>query len=510
MSVARQALFALIFAYAVPAAAQDRVAIVVSSESGEAAAVPDQAEILALSETLFGLGFAVSRLQNPDEAALTAAIAAVPADATTLFYYRGAAAADENEIVLLSGDGRIALDPALAALRGVGRAETLVFLDTCGATAVPLPPPDDLLDLFIAMPTAPGAECPPEAADMAALMQERLVEPGRALAEQFPASVADADAVPAPGLWVRSTLAAPFVFRAVTSSTQLTAADYDMLERLSPEDRARMIALWTEAGIAVDVGKPSAGGLNARVAETAVVTSPVQPVVIQSASVLSPIIATVSPIVTGAEVEGEALVVLAATPVTAAPARPRAVPGAGGLPQPSVVLGETATLASLAAPTPAQQLDYTDIAARQASKAADPAAHEQLILTGAYDPPPEQLAVAVQTELARMNCYTSTIDGAWGNGSRRALQLYFDTLAVAAPSQDPTVEIFRQLLQRDDVACPAVAAPAPAAAAPRTTQRQAAPTQAAPRQAAPAPQPAAPAPTEGRRIRQSNGTGAFR
>ncbi len=509
MNVAHKALFALFFAYAVPVAAQDRVAILVTSESVDSATVADNPDILALSETLFGLGFAVSRLQNPDDAALNTAIAALPANATALFYFHGAAVTENDEALLLSGGSRIPLDPALAALRGT-RRETLVFLDTCRTDAVPLPAPDDVLDLFVAMSTAPGAACPSDASDLADLMRERIVAPGQTLADQFPASVLAADTEPLPGLWVRSTLAKPFVFRAATSGTQLTAADYEMLDRLAPEDRARMIALWTEAGIAVDVARPSAGGVTARVVETAVVTSPVQPVVIQSAAVLSPIVATVSPILTGAEVEGEALVVLAATPVTAAPARPRAVPGAGGLPQPSVILGETATLASLAAPAPAQQLDYTDIAARTASRAADPAAHEQLILTGAYDPPPEQLAVAVQTELARMNCYTSTIDGAWGNGSRRALQLYFDTLEIAAPSQDPTVEIFRQLLQKDDVACPAVAAPAPAAAAPRTTQQQTAPTQAAPRQAAPAPQPAAPAPTEGRRIRQSNGTGAFR
>jgi hypothetical protein len=512
MIVARKALLALFFAYCSPVSAQDRVAIIVSSESFVAPAGSEQADVLALSETLFGMGFAVSRLQDPDEAALKAAIAATPANATALFYFRGAAVAEDNEIVLLSGGNGIPLDPVLAALHGAGRPQTLVFLDTCSADAVPLPAPDDLLDLFIAMPTAPGAECLVDAPDMVTLMQERLIAPGQALTEQFPATAVVADTAPRPGLWVRSTLARPFVFRAATSGTQLTAADYDMLERLSPEDRERMIALWTDAGIAVDIGKPPTGGLTARVIETAVVTSPVQPVVIQSASVLSPITATISPILTGAEVEGDALIVLAATPITAAPARPRAVPGAGGLPQPSVVLGETATLASLATPAPAQQLDYTDIAARQAAKTADPAAYEQLILTGAYDPPPEQLAAAVQTELARMNCYTSAIDGDWGNGSRRALQLYFDTLEIAAPSQDPTVDIFRQLLQKDDVACPEVAAPAPApaAAAPRTTQRQAAPTQAAPRQAAPAPQPAAPAPTEGRRIRQSNGTGAFR
>jgi hypothetical protein len=495
-------------ACAMPAAAEDRVALVVASESGAALTDAARKDALALSESLFGMGFAVRRLENPDAAALTAAITALPVDATALLYFSGTAVVTEGQTHLLTGPVPVPLDATIAALQGSARPRTLVFLDTCRAGAVPLPAPADAPGLFVALPTAPGAACPAEAPGMAEVMLARITVPGQALADQFPATVTEAE--PVPGLWVRSTLTEPFVFRAATSATQLTAADYDMLEQLSPEDRDRMIKLWSDAGIAVDIARPAPGGVTARVEETVVVISPVQPVAIEAA-VLSPITAAISPILAGTEVQGEELVVLAAAPVTAAPTPGRAlpVPRAGGLPQPSVILGETATLASLATPTPDQLLDYTDIAARQALKASDAAEYERLILTGAYDPPPEQLAAAVQTELARMNCYTTTIDGDWGNGSRRALQRYFDVLEIAAPSQDPTIDIFRQLLKQDDVECPEVAAPAPqpAAAAPRTTQRQAAP---APAQAAPAPQPAAPAATDGRRIRQTSGTGAFR
>jgi hypothetical protein len=506
MIVARKALAAIFIACAVPALAEDRVALVVASESDATAMDAARDDALALSETLFGMGFAVRRLENPDAAGLAAAIAALPADATALLYFRGSAVVTEDQTHLVTGPVPVPLHTTIAALQG-RRAETLVFLDTCRAGAALLPAPMDTPGLFVALPTAPGAECPTDAPGMAALMQERITVPGQALTDQFPATATDA--VTAPGLWVRSSLTQPFVFRAATSATQLTAADYDMLEQLSPEDRDRMVKLWTEAGIAVDIARPAAGGVVARVTETVVVISPVQPVAMETASVLSPITTAISPIFAGTEVQNEDLVVLAAAPVVATPTpgRPQPVPRAGGLPQPSVILGETATLAALATPAPDQLLDYTDIAARQALKTSDAAEYERLILTGAYDPPPEQLAIAVQTELARMNCYTTTIDGDWGNGSRRALQRYFDTLEIAAPSQDPTVDVFRQLLQRDDVECPEVAAPAPqpAAAAPRTTQRQAAPAQ-----AAPAPQPAAPAPTDGRRIRQTSGTGAFR
>lgn len=507
MIVARKALLALFVAYAAPVAADNRAAIIVSSESGAAPTDAMRNDALALSESLFGMDFAVTRLENPGAGQLTAAIAALPADAAALFFFSGVAVVEGDETLLLTGPDRVPLDATVAALQATGRDQTLVFLDTCRAGAVPLPTPDDALDLFVAMPTAPATDCPPDAPGLATVMLERLLAPGVPLTEQFPATVIAEDA-PVPGLWVRSTLAQPFVFRAASSDTQLTAADYAMLERLSPEDRERMLTLWASAGIRVDIGRPQPGGLTARVTGQVVVTSPVQPVVVQTGSVISPITAVISPILTGAEVQGEALVILAAAPV--APANPRPVPGAGGLPQPSVVLGATATLASLAAPAPDQLLDYTDFAARQALKAADAAEYDRLILAGAYDPPPEQLAIAVQTELARMNCYTRGIDGSWGNGSRRALQLYFDTLQVAATTQEPTAEVFRQLLQRDDVACPDVVAPAPAPAA-QTTQRATTRQQAAPAQAAPAPAPApAPADTGGRRIRQTNGTGAFR
>lgn len=507
--MARKALIALIFAYGMPAFAQDRVALVVSSDGGAPPTESMRKDAFALSETLFGMGFAVSRMENPDAAALTQALSGLPKDATALLFFSGAARAEGTETMLVTGAAPVSLSATVAAMQSGGRDQSLVFLDVCRPEAEVLPPPAPVPNLFLALPTAPGAACPPDAPSMAQEMLARITAPGMALTEQFPAS----EAVAGPGVWVQTGLTQPFTFRAASSNTVLTAADYQMLDRLSPEDREKMLALWAEAGIVVDVADarpaqaPTTGGV--------VVAAPSSPVIVQNAGVISPVQTVVSPIVAGAEVQGEALAVLAAAPAPrTTSARP--VPGAGGLPQPSIILGEQETLASLALPDapeapPVQQLDYTDIAARNALKESDAASYAELIQTGAYDPPPEQLAFAVQTELARMNCYTRAIDGDWGNGSRRALQLYFDTLEAAATTQEPTVEVFRQLLIKDDVACPDVVAPAPApaAAAPRTTQRTQR-TQTAPVQAAPAPAPA-PAPAEtGRRIRQNSGTGAFR
>jgi hypothetical protein len=512
--VARKALIALIVAYGMPAMAQDRVAFVVSSDAGAAPTESMRKDAFALSEALFGMGFSVTRLENPDGAQLTARLASLPDSATALLFFSGSAKPEGEETLLLTGNtaAPLSLNAVLTTLQGRGGdGPSLVFLDTCRADALPLPAPAPMPDVFLALPTAPGTPCPTDAPTMAQEMLARITAPGMALTEQFPAS----EAIPQPGVWVQTGLTDPFIFRAATSSTVLTAADYRMLERLSPEDRDNMLKLWAEAGIAVDVAgaaQPVApvtgngGGV--------VVAAPASPVIVQNAGVISPVQTVVSPIVAGSEVQGEALAVLAAAPATPRNTGARPVPGAGGLPQPSIILGEQETLASLAVPDvpPVQQLDYTDFAARQALKTSDAAGYAELIQTGAYDPPPEQLAFAVQTELARMNCYTRAIDGDWGNGSRRALQLYFDTLKVAATTQEPTVEVFRQLLTEDSVECPEVVAPAPApaAAAPRTTQRTTTRTQAAPAQAAPAPAPA-PAPAEsGRRIRTGTGTGAFR
>jgi hypothetical protein len=507
--VARKALIGLIVAYAttvLPVFAEDRVAIVVSSDNGAAPNESMRRDAFALSETLFGMGFAVTRLENPEAALLKSALDRVPGGATTLLFFSGTARPDATETLLVTGADGLTLSGALAAVQGQGPA--LVFLDVCRPGAEPLAAPVVPPGVFLALPTAPGTACPADAPSMAQDMLARITAPGVPVDQQFASDGTGA----AP--WVQSALTEPFVFRAASSSTILTAADYKMLERLSPEDRDRMLTLWAEAGIAVDVAGAPAAVANPA-ATTGGTIAAASPVIVQDAGVISPVQAVASPVVAGAVVEGEALATLAAAP--AAPrstANPRPVPGAGGLPQPSIILGETETLASLAVPdvAPVQQLDYTDVEARNALKAADPAGYATLIQTGAFDPPPEQLAFAVQTELARMNCYTRTIDGDWGNGSRRALQLYFDTLKVAATTQEPTVEVFRQLLTEDSVECPEVVAPAPApaAAAPRTTQRTTTRQQAAPAQAAPAPAPA-PAPAEGsRRIRTGTGTGAFR
>ncbi len=208
----------------------------------------------------------------------------------------------------------------------------------------------------------------------------------------------------------------------------------------------------------------------------------------------------------------ETVVVFTAPPSQQIRARRRAA----GLPKPSIIVGliDGVTEASFA---PAQtvldpsgnEIGYDTVAARQRLRRDDPELFASLVAGGAFDPPGEVLASALQTELARMGCYTSRIDGDWGRGSRGAMARYFDETGDRGQSVDPTIELFRRVISQDDVTCAA-----PVAAAPRagrtsrptsTTTTRARPT----RQAQPS-APAAPTRSPGTIAPGAALTGVFR
>lgn len=175
-----------------------------------------------------------------------------------------------------------------------------------------------------------------------------------------------------------------------------------------------------------------------------------------------------------------------------------ALPLVPGQPEPSIIVGtiDGVTDAALtlddARQDESRALAFDDIEARRALRNGNPELFDALLAAGSFDPPDGQLAVALQTELQRMNCYTLRVDGDWGNGSRRALQAYLDRLdGVQVASLDPDVDLFRLILRNDEVTCP-VAAPAAAAATTRAaTPARTSPTQPTPPAAA---QPAQTAP----------------
>jgi hypothetical protein len=195
-----------------------------------------------------------------------------------------------------------------------------------------------------------------------------------------------------------------------------------------------------------------------------------------------------------------------------------AVRQTGTLPQPSIILGiiapgqeEEFGLERLL-PATVQQAAFPldDLAARAALRAENPDLFQRLIEEGHLDPDADQLNRMLQIELARMNCYRSGIDGAWGPGSRRSVGEYFEELAsVSWPDQEPTNELFRAILLNGDVECEVPVAAAPAVrSTPRATTRTTTTTR---RATAPAPAPKpAPKPAAKKPTLSIGGSGVFR
>jgi hypothetical protein len=63
------------------------------------------------------------------------------------------------------------------------------------------------------------------------------------------------------------------------------------------------------------------------------------------------------------------------------------------------------------------------------------------------------LARSVQTELRRLGCYRTTVDGDWGKGSIRALTDYYDRTKQPVGATEPTVELLSELFLRSGRIC---------------------------------------------------------
>jgi hypothetical protein len=227
--------------------------------------------------------------------------------------------------------------------------------------------------------------------------------------------------------------------------------------------------------------------------------------------------------------QGEQLVLAALPAAGAAPvvsgalrqdfaAVPAAVRPSEQLPLPSIILGYIAPeqeeefgLDRLL-PATVEQIAFAldDLEAREALRARDPELFRRLVEEGHLDPEAAQLNRILQTELLRMRCYRSTIDGQWGRGSRRSVTSYFSQLEnVSWPDQQPTNDLFRAILINGDVVC-ATAPRQTTQSATRTTRRTSGSSQTA-RPATPAPAPApAPAKKPAVKIDPGIGIGIFR
>ncbi|MDO5631864.1 MAG: hypothetical protein Q4G22_08505 [Paracoccus sp. (in: a-proteobacteria)] len=333
------------------------------------------------------------------------------------------------------------------------------------------------------------------------------------VAESCPATPGTASVASLPEPPPRALLAAP---ADCTATPRLT----DALATALTTPGAEIAAALHQAGFALRQGagwpgltatpaQPATAGAGA--ADSLILAAPLQPVAAPS----SP-----APSLPVASLPAPAPVVLSA----AALAQDRmARPTAPGLPEPSVIVGDPAPdmpdTASAVTVVEGQAIP-TGFDERERLRLTDASLFASLLQAGAFDPAPAEQVSAIQAELARMGCYTGTVDGQWGAGSRAAAQRYFAQAGTAAPTLAPETALFRALAARPDLRCPAptpqpVAQPAPrvtpAPAAPRPTAPAAAtsaPRQPVARQPAPPPPAATPAP---RRIDPNAiGSGVFR
>ena len=244
---------------------------------------------------------------------------------------------------------------------------------------------------------------------------------------------------------------------AATLAARLLDAEPAALAELGP----LLEGAWTAAPpAALALVPPPEAGPVATVADAVVSISPVAPAAPAASGIAG---------AAGLEAVGrtdEQIAIFVAPPAEDQAARATAA----GLPEPSIIVGRIA-------PTPASfetvadeeevsvaggEVAFDTLEARRELRQSNPELFETLLDGGAFDPPDVDLVVALQTELQRMGCYRSAIDGDWGPGSRRSVAEYYAQVeGQAAEGDAPTVDLYRQLLRVDDVDCPAPVVQAP-------------------------------------------------
>lgn len=330
--------------------------------------------------------------------------------------------------------------------------------------------------------------------------------------------VTDAMDVAVGGGWVQSALTEPFFFwpqpdgdATPSSGGSLPAGALEMLASLPEAEQARMREVWQNAGLINAEGQivektarsgplttvlVSPESSSSGVTIVAPVATPINPVIPQDAPGGTRVAGRVTPVQpvaqrpqasasvssgtsanTGSGGVTNAVQIFTPAPRTAAPA---ALPTAAGLPEPYLIFGELQATNASFSPTETGEvegnpIDTSSFETRNQIRNDTPDLYAQLVAGGAFDPADGStsgLARAIQTELARMNCYTSTIDGVWGNGSRGSVTAYFQQISEQPSGLEPTLDLFRKIILNDDVSCPVVQQAAqPARATGNTTTR---------------------------------------
>ena len=480
---------------AAPLAAQERLAYVIGNGADQPAK-----DAVAVSRALLGLGFDVIRRADVSPASLPLGNRAAR---TVALYFSGPTAIEDGRTRLMAADGTgwDLLDTA-RGFRASGADQVLVFVQTChtdDAGVAPLPT-DDMSGIFMALSASAEEGC---ASSNAPRFTDRvlvaLATPDTPISAAFDASGGAGVAV--------SNLTAPLIlWQSETQNITLSEDDMKVLDRLAPADRDRMRALWQSAGLMGEASSP-APQVKKVENETIVLTGRVAAV--DMGAVIAPAaVAKVEPVSFTPSTGGVQI-------FNAAPrSEVAALPTAAGLPRPSVIVGRIQSDDPAQAATQTggaltgTALDGSNFEARQTIRSQDAELYAELVNSGAFDPAEAQLAVALQTELKRMGCYTGGIDGDWGPGSQGSVDRYFQQIGETPVSRAATIDLFRTIALRDDVTCPRVVQAR--AAQPRATTRSQPRTTTRATTAARKPAPAAKKPATTGKINANALNGVFR
>ncbi len=432
------------------------------------------ADAFHASEALRKGGFeTVQMLRDVPSETVFGAIAALEGADSAVFYFSGPVTGD----TVWFENGPVGITDIIDGLSSAGIRRAALLIEDCadpngvGNVAMPTLPVSP--EIYVASTAGPTGSC---ASTVARMTDKLQVASDTSLQEALD------------GVWFETTLADPIEL----SSPQVLA---------TPKAAAPVISIVSSNVVAITP-----------------VASPVQ---------IKPTLASVTPSAATSQPRPSSSGGSVVTFAPVANSQLAAIPAAAGLPEPSIIVGliEQASLEFDQVAPPADvsssEVSYDNLEARRNLRDSSPDLFETLVQSGAFDPPENLLPAALQTELSRMGCYTSAIDGIWGRGSRASVERYFAEISgVNAVSLEPEIPLFRQIIRQDDIVCKAPqAAPARAtttASRPSsgtTTRRTTTTTRqtAAPKRQTAAPKrQTAPAASSGRKIKTNRLGGVFR
>ncbi|MCU0828583.1 MAG: peptidoglycan-binding protein [Tabrizicola sp.] len=441
-----------LMAVAQPLSAEDWEVLVIGNPSRSAPGAFADSHAAADTFRQMGLGPVTLRREIGADA-LGEALEGLTGAPRVVIYFAGPIGAGSSGPMLMGqggGDPRGAIGPLLARLAGSGTRQAVLLIEDCAggdgfAGRLQAPEIPAGMTVFMAASAGSTATCPTKPDR---LTDRLALATGDSLQSRLGGLWRGADTLPPVDL-------TPAATPATGSAAEIAVVSGDVIQ-LAPVAIAATAPTEVIAGTTVDEPAESA---------VAVATQPPAP---------------------------------AAEPAVFRPLRDEdllAIPVAAGMPQPSIIVGIIRPPEPEAPPEPEfPEIAFDDASAREALRTDNPALFQAMVDAGRLDPPPESLVTALQTELQRGGCYTSTIDGQWGNGSRRAVDRFAETAGLTAVSQEPDIALYRQILLAGAVTCPApVVEAAPARpATPRASEPAAAPRPTPAPAPAPAPRPAAP------------------